>query len=53
MRIRRSIIIPAIMALSVAGSVLAGSAATLAATAAPSAAVATAAHAHPDVFFDG
>jgi hypothetical protein len=53
MRIRRSIIIPAILALSAAGSVLAGSAATLTAAAAPSAAVATASSARPDVFFDG
>ena len=37
MPIKRTIIIPAILALSAAGSVLAGSAATLAATPAPSA----------------
>ena len=53
MRIRRTIIIPAIMALSVAGSVLAGSAVTLAASAAPSAAVATASAMHPDFLYHG
>lgn len=53
MRIRRTIIIPAIMALSAAGSVLVGSAATLAATAAPSAAVATATHMKPDFLYHG
>ncbi len=53
MRIRRTTIIPAIMALSVAGSVLAGSAATLAASAAPSAAVATASAMHPDFLYHG
>lgn len=37
MRIGRSIIIPAILALSTAGSILAGSAATVAAVQAPSA----------------
>lgn len=53
MRIRRSIIIPAIMAVSAAGSVLVGSAATLAATAAPSAVVVTASSAHPNLVYDG
>jgi hypothetical protein len=53
MRIRRSVIVPAIMALSAAGSVLAGSAATLAATAAPSAAVVTASSARPDFVYHG
>lgn len=53
MRIRRTIIIPAIMALSAAGSVLAGSAATLAATAAPSAAVATASSIKPNFVYHG
>ena len=52
MRIRRSIIIPAILALSAAGSILAGSA--VAAAAVPSAHVAaTASSPRPDVFFDG
>ncbi len=53
MRVRRTIIIPAIMALSAAGSVLAGSAATLAATATPSAVVATASSVHPDFLYHG
>jgi hypothetical protein len=53
MPLKRTIIIPAIMALSAVGSVLAGSAATLAATAAPSAVVATAAHVHPDYLYHG
>ena len=53
MRIRRTIIIPAIMAFSAAGGVLAGTAATMAATAAPSAAVATASSMHPDFLYHG
>ena len=53
MTLRRTIIIPAIMALSAAGSVLAGSATTLAATAAPSAVVATASSMHPDFVYHG
>ena len=56
LKIRRGIIIPAIMALSAAGSVLAGSALTLAATSAPAAVVAAAAHAapgkHPNYVYD-
>ena len=52
MRVKRSIIIPAILALSAAGSVVAGSAASVATTSAP--AVAVAAHAaHPDMLFHG
>ena len=53
MHIRRTIIIPAIMALSAAGSILAGSAMALAPAVAPAAAVASASHARPDVLFDG
>lgn len=54
MRIRRSIIIPALLALSAAGSILAGSAVAGAATHAPSAqAAATASSMRPDVFYDG
>jgi 4-hydroxybenzoate polyprenyltransferase len=52
MHLKRTIIIPAIMALSAVGSVLAGSAVTLAATSAPSVAVVTASSAHPDVVFN-
>ncbi len=51
MHLKRTIIIPAIMALSAVGSVLAGSAVTAAATSAPSAVVATAHSVHPDVVF--
>lgn len=53
MRLKRSIILPAVLALSTAGSVLAGSAASMAATAAPAAAVATAAHVKPDFVYQG
>jgi hypothetical protein len=53
MHLKRTIIIPAIMALSAVGSVLAGSAVTLAATSAPSAVVATASHVHPDFVYNG
>ena len=52
MHLKRTIIIPAVMALSAVGSVLAGSAVTLAATSAPSAVVATAHSVHPDVVYD-
>ena len=48
MHLKRTIIIPAIMALGAVGSVLAGSAVTLAATSAPSAVVVTASSARPD-----
>ena len=50
---KRTIILPALMALSAAGSVLAGSAVTMAATSAPSAAVATASYVHPDYLYNG
>ena len=53
MTLRRTIIIPAIMALSAAGSVLAGSATTLAATSSPGAVVATASSRHPDLVYPG
>ena len=49
---KRTIIIPAVMALSAVGSVLAGSAVTLAATSAPSAVVAAAHPVHPDTVYD-
>ncbi len=52
MTIKRTIIIPAIMALSAVGSVLAGSAVTLAATSAPSAVVAAAPSVHPDTVYN-
>ena len=52
MYLKRTIIIPAIMALSAVGSVLAGSAVTLAAASAPSAAVATAPSMHPDSVYN-
>jgi len=53
MRVRRGIIISAIAALSVAGSVLGGLELAAPATAAASAhAHATTVHAHLDVFFD-
>jgi hypothetical protein len=53
MRIRRSIIIPAILALSAAGSILAGSAVATAAQAPGAHVAATASSARPDVYFDG
>lgn len=53
MHLKRTIIIPAIMALGAVGSVLAGSAVTLAATSAPSAVVATVPHVHPDFVYNG
>ena len=53
MRIKRTIIIPALLALSTAGSVLAGTAGAMAATSAPSAVVATAFHVHPDYVHNG
>ncbi len=53
MFIKRTIIIPAIIALSAAGSVLAGSAVTLAATSAPGAVVATGPSVHPDFVYNG
>lgn len=52
MRIGRTIIIPAILALSVAGSILAGSAVPIAAAHAPSAHVVSAAsHPRPAVYY--
>jgi hypothetical protein len=48
MSVKRTIIIPAILALSTAGSILAGSAATLLATQAPAAVVATASSMKPN-----
>ncbi len=52
MRIGRTIIIPAILALSAAGSILAGSAIPAVATQASSVQVVTAApSAHPNVFY--
>lgn len=53
MPISRTLIIRAILTLSAAGSILAGSAATVAATAAPSAVVATASSMHPDWLYNG
>jgi len=53
MSIKRTIIIPTILALSTAGSILAGSAASLLATQAPSAAVITASAAKPDYLYHG
>ena len=53
MRIKRAIILPAILTLSTAGSVLAGTAMTLAATSAPGAVVATASYVHPDYVHNG
>ena len=52
MPIKRTIIIPAILALSTAGSVLAGSAAALA-TQAPAAVAATAAAKQPSFVYHG
>ena len=52
MRIRRAIIIPAILALSAAGSILAGSAVPAAAAQAPSVhVVAVAPSAHPNTYY--
>jgi hypothetical protein len=54
MRIRRAIIIPAILALSAAGSILAGSAVSAAAAPAPSAHVlSTASSATPNTHYVG
>lgn len=54
MRIGRTIIIPAILALTAAGSILAGSAVPVAAASAPSAhVVATASSTAPHVYFHG
>jgi hypothetical protein len=54
MPVRRAIIIPIILALGAAGSILAGSAVPVAAAQAPSAHVLTTTHsASPDVYFNG
>ena len=54
MRIRRAILIPAILTLTAAGSVLAGSAAPMAAAQAPGAhALATASSMRPAFVYDG
>lgn len=54
MRIGRAIIIPAILAFGMAGSILAGSAAPVAAGHAPSVQAQKAAHgAAPDIFYHG
>jgi hypothetical protein len=54
MRIRRALIIPAILALGVAGPLLAGSAMPAAAVHAPSVHVAaTAVHGIPDMYYHG
>ncbi len=51
---KRKIILPAILALSTAGSALAGSALAVAPAAAPAAAVAASAHGvHPDFVYNG
>lgn len=51
---KRTIILPALMALSAAGSVLAGSAVSLAATSAPAVVAAAPAHAaHPGFVYNG
>ena len=51
MRIRRAIIIPAILALSAAGSILAGSAVPAATAQAPSARVLAHSFAHPTMYY--
>jgi len=53
MPLKRTIIIPAILTLSTAGSILAGSAATLLATQAPTAVVATASSVKPNYVYEG
>jgi hypothetical protein len=54
MPIRRAIIIPAILALSAAGSILAGSAVPAAVAQAPTAHVlSVASSAHPNVYYHG
>jgi alcohol dehydrogenase YqhD (iron-dependent ADH family) len=52
MSVKRTIIIPAILTLSAAGSVLAGSAVSLA-TATATAVVAAASFTHPDYLYQG
>ncbi len=53
MRVTRAILISVILALSTAGSVLAGSAVPAAAVQAPSAHVLSTKHAIPDVLYNG
>jgi hypothetical protein len=53
MSVRRSIIIPAILALAAAGSILTGSAVSAAAAQAPSVHVVAAAAASPNTHFHG
>ena len=53
MRIRRTIIIPALLTMSTAGSVLAGTAMSSVATSAPSAVVASASSMHPSFVYEG
>ena len=53
MPIKRTIIIPALLTLSTAGSALAGAAVSLAATSAPTAVVATASAMHPAYVYNG
>lgn len=53
MSVKRTIIIPVILTLSTAGSVLAGSAVSLATATTPTAVVAAASHAHPDYLYQG
>jgi hypothetical protein len=53
MSVKRTIIIPAILTLSAAGSVLAGSAVSLATATAPTAVVAAASFTHPDYLYQG
>ncbi len=53
MSIKRSTLIPAILALTTAGSILGGTAATVLATTAPAAVTATAAAARPAHIYEG
>lgn len=53
MRVKRAIIVPAILALSTAGSILAGSAVPFLATQASTAQVVAAGPATPDLFMHG
>ena len=53
MRIKRTVISPVILALSAAGSILAGSAVPAVAAAAPAAHVSTAQHMSPNTHFWG
>jgi hypothetical protein len=53
MSVKRTAILPAILALSTAGSILAGTAATVLATTAPAAATATAVKAGPNYIYRG